>query len=144
MTKRTVGTVLAATLLLSGCVPGGLFMPAPIGHTDRPAVSGRVQAGGEPIEGMQIAVAVNGDACDEPDATRATAADGSFRFDEDFSYYTLFWGEWLFELSICIRPDEQPTAATFTFDKAERSSIVLDCEMRADKTIDCIRFAGTY
>ncbi len=139
MNSVRIGLFVAALLAVAGCVPGGLLIPAPYPHTDRPGVSGRVHANGEPLAGVKVAAAVDADACVEPDVTAITDADGRFQIDEDRAMWTIFWSDYGFVLSLCIRPENQPAAATFSFGKYERFSIDLDCESRPDGELDCRR-----
>ena len=107
MRALPVGIVIAGLAVATvGCVPGGMVMPVPAPHNDRPTVHGILLQDGLPMAGQVIeATSYSGrpeDSCESAVARSETSFVGEFELAGDKDLITLWWGQGPDGLMLCL------------------------------------------
>lgn len=109
-TAQTICQVAILSLWTSGCVPGGLILPVPAPHINRPAIYGVVLVNDRPAEGITIRSGrFSGrerPSCGHPHAETTTDHGGRFNLAADRSSWTVFWGSPAHGVAVCLSTSE--------------------------------------
>ena len=111
LTTQRLSYFCGLTLMsvLAGCLPGGMFMPVPIPHNDRPAIRGVLLEHGRPMQREHIHVASFSDqlsvSCEAVDGGTETNYMGEFELEGDRDLFTLWWDPSFEVLAICLPSD---------------------------------------
>ena len=131
---------------LSGCVPGGVIVPVPLPHVDRPMVYGTMLKDGHPLAGAEVRIKTDAggvkSGCEQPDFTTITNRFGEFELPADRSFWTVFWTYSESELSVCISGisetavwNERISIANYPLSSAKE--IELTCNVVDKNAVDC-------
>jgi hypothetical protein len=91
---------------VSGCLPGGIILPAPIPHNDRPAIRGILLENGRPVS-RQIVEAISFTnrpprSCGKSGSRAETNYLGEFEILGDRDLLTIWWGNGPNGFSLCL------------------------------------------
>jgi hypothetical protein len=106
--KNPQSAFLCAALAFSitGCLPGGIFLPAPVPHNDRPAIRGILLENGRPLSRQNVEAVSFTDgppqSCSNSDARAETSYLGEFEILGDRDLLTLWWGNGPNGFTICL------------------------------------------